>query len=71
MKFQLTDKQYDVLKWALFIFVPALIGLIGGLAELYDYDAQTLMTLISLIATFLGAITGISSHNYNKEEEAE
>lgn len=64
---KLNNKTYDVLKWTLFIFVPALIGLIGGLAELYNYDAQTIMTVISLVATFVGAITGISNHNYKKE----
>jgi putative effector of murein hydrolase LrgA (UPF0299 family) len=66
---KLNNKTYDVLKWALFIFVPALIALIGTLAELYGYDAQTLITVISAIATFVGAITGISNRKYNKEEK--
>lgn len=66
---KLNNKTYDVLKWTLFILVPALIALIGTIAELYGFDAQTIITVISAIATFVGAITGISNKQYNKEED--
>lgn len=66
----LNNKVYDVLKWILTIVVPAAITLICGLGKLYGYDVTNIVTLIALISTFLGAITGISNINYyNKEEE--
>lgn len=66
MKFN--DKVYTILKWALIIFVPALITLISTLGKIYDFSTDTIVLTISAIATFLGAITGISNYNYKKEE---
>lgn len=68
---KLSNKTYNFLKWFLFIFAPALISLMGGLAELYQIDLQLYMTLISILVTFIGAITGISNQNYHKEKEEE
>lgn len=63
------NKIYDFLKWSLMIFVPALITLIGTLGQIYNFDTEIIVLTISAIATFLGAITGISSYNYKKEEK--
>jgi hypothetical protein len=48
------------------IFVPALITLIGTLGQIYGFDTEVIVLTISAIATFLGAITGISNYNYKK-----
>lgn len=65
----LNDKIYKILKWGLMIFVPALITLIGTLGKIYNFDTTTINLTIGAIATFLGAITGISNINYYKKEK--
>lgn len=62
----MSNKVYDILKWSLMIFVPALITLIGTLGQIYGFDTEVIVLTISAIATFLGAITGISNYNYKK-----
>lgn len=63
----LSNKTYDFLKWLLIKVVPALILLIEGLGLLYNWDTKIIIGTISLIATFLGTILGISTSNYNKK----
>lgn len=62
----LNNKLYDVLKWILIIGLGPTITLITGFGELYKFDTTLIVGTISLIASFLGAITGISNHNYQK-----
>lgn len=66
---KLSDKVYQILKWGLIIFIPALITLIGTLAQIYNFDAEKIILTISAISTFLGVITGISNYNYKKGEK--
>lgn len=66
---KMSDKIYKILKWGLMIFIPALITLIGTLGQIYKFDTEVIVLTISAIATFLGAITGISNYNYKKEGE--
>lgn len=65
---KLNDKIYNILKWGLIIFIPALLTLIGTLGHIYNFDTETIVLTISAISTFLGVITGISNYNYKKEE---
>ena len=69
MKFVLNEKVYTILKWVLIILTPALITLIGTLGKIYNFNTDTIVLTIGAIATFLGAITGISNYNYKKEEK--
>lgn len=66
---KLTNKQYDIIKFILFTVVPALTTLIGGLGMLYEFDVTQIVTLIGLVSAFVGAITGLSSSQYNKDNE--
>lgn len=66
---KMNNKAYDILKWSLMIFVPALITLIGTLGKIYNFDTELIVLTIGAIATFLGAITGISNYNYKKGDE--
>ena len=63
---KLPDKVYDVMKWILTVCVAPTIALITGLGQLYGFDTFKVVETISLIATFLGAIFGISVITYNK-----
>lgn len=65
----LKDKAYTTLKWILAVAVAPTIALITGLGELYKFDTKLIVGTISLIATFLGAIIGVSNRNYKKKEE--
>lgn len=66
-KFELNSKTYDVLKWLVWVFLPAFTVLIGGLGELFQWvDANVYTTVLSLVTVFLGSITGLSNRNYNE-----
>ena len=65
----LKDNAYTILKWILAVAVAPTIALITGLGELYKFDTTLIVGTISLIATFLGAIIGVSNRNYKKKEE--
>ena len=64
----LSDKVYNTLKWLLLTVVPALITLISGLGTIYGYDTTQITAVIGIIATFIGALVGISNANYAKGE---
>jgi len=64
---KLSDKAYNILKWVLSVAVAPTIALIAGLGEVFNFDTYTIIQVISLVATFLGAIFGISVYKYNKE----
>ena len=61
------SKIYDILKWILMIVVPASITLLTTLTMVWHWNIplEAIVTTISAIATFIGALVGISSHNYN------
>ena len=65
----LNNKVFTVLKWILAVAVPPTIALITGLGELYKFDTTIIVGTISLVATFLGALLGISNYNYQKKED--
>lgn len=62
----LPDKVYNILKWILTVAVAPTIALISGLGALYGFDTFKIVETISLVATFLGAIFGISVYQYSK-----
>ena len=66
MKQILPDKVYDILKWILTVAVAPTVALISGLGALYGFDTFKIVETISLVATFLGAIFGISVYQYGK-----
>ena len=66
---KMSNKVYNILKYALMMFIPAVITLIGTLGKIYNFDTETIILTISAIATFVGAITGISNVNYNKNNK--
>lgn len=64
----LPDKVYNALKWLCLIFAPALITLLSTIFALYHIpNAEIVCGTISAIATFIGALIGVSSKAYNKK----
>lgn len=66
----LNDKLYDVLKWVAILFLPALAILIKTVFAIWQIPLgdQISATIIAL-QVFLGAILGVSSLNYNREQK--
>lgn len=67
---QLSNKTYDILKWIALILLPALGTLYFALAGIWNFPfAEEIIGTITAIDTFLGALLGIASANYNKNKE--
>ena len=67
---KLSNGTYDVLKWIAQILLPALGTLYFALSKLWGFPFATeVVGTIAALDTFLGAVLGISSINYNKEIE--
>lgn len=69
---KLSNKTYDILKFLCTILIPAVSSLYFGLSKIwgFPYGAEITGTL-ALIATFIGALIGVSSANYYAELEDE
>ncbi len=64
----LDNKLYDLLKWIALIVLPALGTLYFGLAKIWGLPfGEEIVGTITVIDTFLGALLGISTNNYNKQ----
>lgn len=68
-RFILGNKFFTVLKWILATAIAPTIALITGLGELYNFDPTLIVGTISLVASFLGALLGVSKYNYQKARE--
>jgi len=63
----LDNKVYDVLKWIALIVLPAIGALYFGLAKIWGLPyGEEIVGTITVIDTFLGALLGVSTNNYNK-----
>lgn len=64
----LNNKTYDVLKYIAITVVPALATLVGTIGVSLGYQEVTgiIVTIITAVGTFIGALVGLSSVNYNK-----
>lgn len=69
------NKTYDILKWISTVVLPALATLILAIGQIWNVTAWTVPigATIAAVATFMGAVLGISSIQYAKriENEAE
>lgn len=64
----LDSKTYDILKWIALVVLPAIGSLYFGLATIWGFPyGEEVVGTITLIDTFLGALLGISTNNYNKQ----
>ena len=66
----MSNKLYDVLKWIAILFLPALATLVAVVFKIWDlpYGPEIAAT-ITAVATFLGAILGVSHIQYMKGEK--
>ena len=67
---KLTNKTYDILKWIAQILLPAAGTLYFALSKNWGFPYSTeVVGTIAAIDTFLGALLGISTAQYNKSLE--
>lgn len=65
---KLSNKAYDIMKWIAQILFPAAITLYGTVANTIGLShTPEVLTIAIAVDTFLGAILGISTSNYNKQ----
>ncbi len=65
---KISNKLYDILKWLVIIVLPALATLYAALAAVWAWpDPDQVVTTITAVDTFLGAVLCISTATYNKE----
>lgn len=68
MKF--SDKAYNILKWVAMIALPALGTLYFALAQIWGLPlGEEIVGTISAVTVCLGALIGISTINYNKDNK--
>lgn len=71
----LNNKTYDILKWISTVVLPALATLVLAIGQIWNVTVWTVPigATIAAVATFMGAVLGISSIQYAKriENEAE
>lgn len=66
---KLNDKVYDALKWLVMIVLPALTTAYVGLATIWTFPyAEEVAKTSAVACTLLGALLGISTAEYNKNE---
>ena len=60
--YPLPKKVYETIRWTVSVFLPALATLFGVLAKAWNWDlpVDAILTTISAVTLFLGAIFGIS-----------
>lgn len=65
---RLSNNTYDILKWIAQILLPALGTLYFALSKIWGLPYSTeVVGTIAAVDTFLGALLGISTAEYNKE----
>lgn len=65
---EMSDKIYDILKWVALIFIPALGTLYFALSTIWGLPyGEEIVGTLTAVDTFLGALLGISTYQYNKE----
>ena len=69
----LPDKVYEALRWLVAVFMPALGVFFSTLTEAWHWNLPTeaILTTLSAIELFLGAIFGISKVIYDRKENPE
>lgn len=66
----MSNKMYNILKWVAQIVLPALGTLYFALAQIWELPlGAEIVGTITAIDAFLGALLGISTIQYNKEQE--
>lgn len=65
----MSNKVYDVLKKVAQVWLPALGTLYFALSQIWGlHYGEAIVGTITAVDAFLGAVLGISTHLYNKQQ---
>lgn len=65
---KISNRAYDILKWLTMIVLPALATAYVGLASIWAWPyADEVAKTTAVVCTLLGALLGISTAQYNKD----
>ena len=68
--FKLKDKIYDALKWIVLVVIPAMTTAYVGLSVVWGWPySDKIAKTSAIVCTLLGAILGISTIQYNKDNQ--
>ena len=68
----MSNKTYDILKWVALVMLPAVGALYFGLSQVWGLPyGEEIVGTISVIDTFLGALLGVSTATYNKQNSVD
>ena len=66
----MNNKVYDILKWVAMVGLPAATALWLTLANIWGFPyAEAIGATMAAVTTFLGAILGVSSIQYARQQE--
>jgi len=66
---KLPNRIYDVLKWVVMVCIPALTTAYVGLDSVFGWGYADMVAKVSaIVCTLIGALIGISTAQYNKEQ---
>ena len=64
---KISNKLYDILKWLVIIVLPAAATLYSAMSNVWGWPySEEIVTTITAVDTFLGAVLCISTATYNK-----
>lgn len=72
MEYIIPEKAYKVVKWGVLIVLPAIATAVGTIGTAWGADPELLnavSTTITAVATFGGAVLGVSAVTAKKKEE--
>ena len=70
MKWTLTNKQYDILKWFISVFIPAFIVFAGTVMNTLNWGhTEAFLQIAVALELLLGSIFKLSDVNYEKNKE--
>ena len=66
--FKMSNKTYDILKYFAQVVIPAISALYFGLATIWGLPyGEEIVGTLAVVDTFLGALLGISTAQYKKQ----
>jgi hypothetical protein len=69
MSMMISNSLYDTLKWIVMIVIPALTTAYVGLSGIWGWPyAEEVAKTSAVVCVLLGALLGISTAQYNKQE---
>ena len=66
---KISDKLYEIMRWATWIVLPAIATLISALNTAWNWGLpiDAILTTFVAVETFIGGVLGISKISYDAE----